>query len=162
MAGVLIIAYGNPLRSDDGLAWRAVERLEGEFPPAQVEIVRVHQLAPELAEAISRSDSVIFVDAATPRTKEMKPSDIQVAEIRWEKATQPSGFGHAFSASSVLELSERLYGGEKPAYIVSMIGENFEHGESLSPRVAAALPAMVGRIEGLIQDIVSAKPNPKT
>ena len=64
MARVLIVAYGNPMRSDDGLAWHAADKLEGKYSPSEVEILRVHQLAPELAENVSRSEAVIFVDAA--------------------------------------------------------------------------------------------------
>jgi hydrogenase maturation protease len=162
MGRVLIIAYGNPLRSDDGLGWRAAEALEGRFTPDQVEIVRVHQLAPELAEAISRSDGVILLDAATPRSTEMKPGDIQVEDFERDKADQSSRFCHAFSPGSVLELAAELYGVEPRAFFVTMIGEDFAHGECLSPRVAAALPAMVGRIEALVEEIVSAKANLKT
>jgi Ni,Fe-hydrogenase maturation factor len=50
---VLIIAYGNPMRSDDGLAGRAADGLEGKYPPSEVEMLRVHQLAPELARVLA-------------------------------------------------------------------------------------------------------------
>jgi hydrogenase maturation protease len=162
MGRVLIIAYGNSLRSDDGLGWRAAEALEGRFTPDQVEILRVHQLAPELAEAMSRSDGVILLDAATPRSTEMKPGDIRVEEFQRNKAIESARFCHAFSPGSVLELAGALYGIEPRAFFVTMIGEDFAHGEFLSPRVAAALPAMVGRIEALVQEMVSSKANLKT
>jgi hydrogenase maturation protease len=162
MGRVLIIAYGNPLRCDDGLGWRAAEALEGKFTPDQVEIVRVHQLAPELAESISRSDGVILLDAATPRSTEMKPGDVHVEEFQRNKANQSARFCHAFSPGSVLELAAELYGVEPRAFFVTMIAEDFAHGEFLSPRVAAELPAMVGRIEALVEEIVSAKANLKT
>jgi hydrogenase maturation protease len=64
MVPVLIIAYGNPLRSDDGVAWQAAETLRRKLPSAQAEITCVHQLTPELAERLSRSQSVIFLDAS--------------------------------------------------------------------------------------------------
>src|SRR6266568_2225638 len=128
MARVLIVAYGNPLRSDDGLAWRVAEDLEGKFPPEQVEIVRLHQLVPELAESISRSQLVIFLDAATPDSEKTKPGDIRVEQIHQKVSSQPSGFCHAFSAGNVLSMAEQLYGAQPDAYFVSMIGENFHHG----------------------------------
>lgn len=162
MGRVLVIAYGNPLRSDDGLAWRAVDALEGKFPPDEIEILRLHQLAPELAEPISRSDGVILLDAATPRSTEMKPGDIQVEEFQRKKANHSARLCHAFSPGSVLELVAELYGVEPRAFFVTMIGEDFAHGEFLSPRVAASLPAMVGRIEALVQEIVSAQANLRT
>src|SRR5579862_9528285 len=52
-AKILIIAYGNPLRCDDGIAWRAADALAQKLSDSDVEIVRLHQLAPELAETIS-------------------------------------------------------------------------------------------------------------
>ena len=71
-ARVLIIAYGNPLRCDDGVAWRAAEALEGKFPSEQVEILRLHQLAPELADAVRQRELVLFVDAAFDATQRQK------------------------------------------------------------------------------------------
>jgi hypothetical protein len=38
---------------------------------------------------------------------------------------------------------------------VTLTGECFDHGESLSPVVAAALPALVTRIEALVQQFLS-------
>jgi hypothetical protein len=49
---VLIIGYGNPLRTDDGLGWRAAYRLAASLKDAPVEALAVHQLTPELGEAI--------------------------------------------------------------------------------------------------------------
>jgi hydrogenase maturation protease len=58
----LIIAYGNPLRNDDGLAWSVADALERKLGPASVEIVRLQQLAPELAEKVCRFQTIIFID----------------------------------------------------------------------------------------------------
>ena len=60
---VLVIAYGNPIRSDDGVAWHAAEEIRRKLE-SLVEVICVHQLTPELAEEISRVSTVIFVDAA--------------------------------------------------------------------------------------------------
>ena len=147
---ILIIACGNTLRSDDGIAWCAAEALEEKFPAEQVKILRVHQLAPELAEPISQSRRVIFLDAAT--TDQGKPGEIRVEHARRNTASPSSGLCHAFSASNALALSEQLYGATPDAYFVSMIGENFSHGESLSESVAFSMPQFVARVERLIQE----------
>lgn len=81
---VLVIGYGNPLRSDDALGWRVGEalreRLEHQFSkieaqtrtdPANVEVITCQQLNPELADPISRADLVLFVDAADPTASAM-------------------------------------------------------------------------------------------
>jgi hydrogenase maturation protease len=56
----LIIGYGNPLRQDDGLGWRAAEILEA----STIDVVRCHQLTPELAVRVADSDFIVFLDAA--------------------------------------------------------------------------------------------------
>jgi hydrogenase maturation protease len=147
---VVIIACGNTLRSDDGIAWRAAEALEKKFPAEQVEILRVHQLAPEIAECISRSRRVIFLDAAT--SDQGKPGEIRMEHAPRNTATSSSGFCHAFSPRQALALAEQLYGGAPDAYFVSMIGENFSHGESLSGSVASSMPKFIAGAERLIEE----------
>ncbi len=61
---VLIIAYGNPLRSDDGFGWHAAELLRPKALELRADLLCVYQLTPELAAAISESDLLIFIDAA--------------------------------------------------------------------------------------------------
>ena len=63
MAKVLIVGYGNPLRGDDGVGWRAAERLRGAIRDPDVEIHALHQLTPEVMEALGRADRAIFIDA---------------------------------------------------------------------------------------------------
>jgi hydrogenase maturation protease len=155
MSQVLIIAYGNPLRSDDGVAWQAADALERISDSDKLEILRVHQLAPELAASISRSEAVIFLDAAAP-SPDAKSGEILVEKIQPGDSTNSGAFCHAFSPESVLAMAQQLYGARPDAYFVSMIGETFAHGESLSPAVAARVPAMVERIQRLVEEIVSA------
>lgn len=143
MPRVLIVAYGNPLRSDDGIAWRVADALEGKFP--DVEILRLHQLAPEVAYSVSRFETVVFVDAANePGT----PGDIRVEAVSAEDATSSSS--HALSPATVMALARQLYSASPQSFCVIMTGENFDHGESLSPTVAAALPNLLATVERLI------------
>jgi hydrogenase maturation protease len=151
MPRVLIIAYGNPLRSDDGVAWRAADELEKTFSGADVEILRTHQLAPELAEAVRGTEAVIFIDAAAG---EGQPGEVRCAPVGPPEG--PVRFSHQLSPSSVIALSRQLYGATPRAFSATLTGECFDHGEALSPVVAAALPSLVTRIEALIQHLVSS------
>jgi hydrogenase maturation protease len=157
MPHVLIVAYGNPLRSDDGVAWRAAELLRGKYSADEVEIQCLQQLGPELAESASRCECVIFVDASA---KQGSPGEVQVVDFSadFNEASQASRFCHALPPSAILGLSERLYGSRPRAYCATIIGESFEHGESLSPLVTAALPSLVARIEELVSVLSKAKP----
>ncbi len=89
MPRLLIIAYGNPLRSDDGVAWRAAAALQKIFSPDKAEILALHQLGPELAENASRSECVIFVDAST---RSGLPGEIQVKELQSDSDHETSPF----------------------------------------------------------------------
>ena len=64
MPRVLIIAYGNPLRSDDGVGWIVAEELRRRLASPEVEVLQLQQLLPEVAESVSRAETVIFVDAS--------------------------------------------------------------------------------------------------
>jgi len=157
MPRVLIVAYGNPLRSDDGVAWRAADELERKFAgakiEAEVEILRLHQLAPEVAEAASRGERVIFLDAASAE------GNGQPGEVRCQEVVPPAEtprFSHHLSPGAVIALCQQLFGASPRAYAVTLTGECFEHGESLSPVVAAALPEWVAQTEVLVRQLLTS------
>jgi hydrogenase maturation protease len=151
MPRVLIVAYGNPLRSDDGVAWRAADQLDGMFPRPDVEILRLHQLAPELAETVSRFAAVIFVDAAEANGA---PGEVRCEEIVLSAAS--TRFSHQLSPQAVLSLAAQLYQARPRVFRATLAGQSFEHGEALSPAVLAALPSLVAQIEALVQRLCSA------
>ena len=156
MPRVLIIAFGNPLRCDDGLAWHAADRLAGRFSSEDVEILRTHQLAPDLAETISHCESIIFVDAASVEVSgNGHPGEIR--EIQVSSSGSPPRFSHQLSPSAVVALAHKLYGAKPRAVSVTLTGECFDHGESLSPVITAALPVLVARIETLVQQRLSGE-----
>ena len=150
---VLVIAYGNPLRSDDGVAWRAAAALQTILSPEEAEILILHQLGPELAESVSHSQCVIFVDAAAGPGR---PGEIEVKELSPtnSEAAESVGFCHAVSPANVLALAAQLYKATPKAFSVTVVGENFQHGESLSLPVEAALPLLLARIRELSTEFV--------
>lgn len=154
MPRVLIIAYGNPLRSDDGLAWRAADQLEGKFHASDVEILRRHQLMPELAETISHAEAVIFLDAAPPGSG--RPGKIRCAENAAIDSSVPT-FSHHLTPAALLRAAGELYAVSPRAYSVTLTGENFDHGESLSTVVESALPQLAAEVETLVRKIMQPR-----
>jgi hypothetical protein len=78
MARVLVLGYGNPLRSDDGLGWRvAVELFRANASP-DVLVLPCHQLTPDLAETASLVETVIFLDCS----HKGEPGKILCEEVR--------------------------------------------------------------------------------
>lgn len=144
MVPVLIIAYGNPLRSDDGVAWQAAETLRRKLPSSQAEITCVHQLTPELAERLSRSQYVIFLDASCSG----EPGKITCEPL---SLSADAHFAHQLSPSGLLALGTLLYGDTPRAFSVSLSGKSFDHGNTLSASAINALPRLVARVCELVE-----------
>jgi len=146
MARVLVLGYGNPLRCDDGLGWQvAVELFRANKSP-EVLVLPGHQLTPELAEPISRAETVLFIDSA----RQGKPGEFRCDQVRSQPGPVP--FTHHLSPSGLLDLSSELYGCCPRAYLLTICGESFEVGESLSATVSARLPELKTRVRELIAE----------
>ena len=137
MASILIVGYGNPLRSDDGLGVRAAEELSRAGPAAGTEILVCHQLTPELAETISRVELVLFLDAS----RVGQSGEIRCAQID----LQPPDFlfAHQLTPETLVSLCSELYGARPQAFKISLCGECFDLGDKLSAKATAALPVLV-------------------
>ena len=133
MARILIVGIGNRLRSDDAVGWQLASELSREIARDDVQFIALQQLTPELAEIASRAQRVLFVDAATKG----EPGTLKLGEITPGSSSRHS---HEFSPAGVLQLAHDLYGRSPRAYLLTIAGESFSTGDSLSPKVATALP----------------------
>jgi hydrogenase maturation protease len=148
MPRVLIVAYGNPLRSDDGVGWVVAEELRRRLALPEVEVLQLLQLLPEVAESLSHADTVIFVDASC---------DGEPGELRCRPVTPPPAkvqFTHQLSPAELLGLAGQLYGATPQAFCVTLTGHCFEHGEELSESVAARLPTLAATVEQLTRRVL--------
>jgi hydrogenase maturation protease len=145
MERTLVVGYGNPLRSDDGIAWQAAEQLRHELPTARV--ICVHQLTPELAEDAASADLVIFLDASSTG----KPGSVRCEAV----FTRPNQlrFSHHLTPSEVLTLSARLFSAKPAAFLISIHGACFHHGQVLSPTATQAIPDVVARVHDLVRHL---------
>jgi hydrogenase maturation protease len=124
---VLVIGYGNTLRQDDGagvaLAERLVTHWQGQGMPAT--LLATTQLAPEQAAEIASDGvtAVIFVDAAVGA-----PQD--GVQIRRVENQEPSpGLGHHLDPAALMVYAHLLYRRTVPAWLVTVPGLAFDHGE---------------------------------
>ena len=143
MSRALVIAYGNPLRGDDGVGWHVGERLEQAGIGA--EIVCCQQLTPELAERVCEASLVLFVDAS----RDVAAGEISERVVE-AAAEAPSRLSHACPPASLLALARLLNGASPRAYEIGIGIVDDAPGEHLSPAVAAALPEVAARIRALI------------
>jgi len=153
LSTALIVCYGNPLRSDDGFGWHVGRLLSEALARKDAEVITCHQLTPELAERLSRSERAVFVDA---------DAEGEAGRIRQQLVhPQPPAsqtFTHSCTPSSLLADAQRLYGRCPPAIIITVSAQSFEFGDALSPAVSAALPQVV---EQVCREVQNAK-EPKT
>jgi Ni,Fe-hydrogenase maturation factor len=116
-ADLFYVAFGNPLRRDDGVAWKVFDALQ----PARG-LKRI-QATPELAAEIANFKTVVFIDASLQ------------GELRLERIGKhsPSSLTHATDPAEVVALARALYGFSGIAWLCRIPGEDFSPGEGLSP-----------------------------
>ncbi|MCU0241252.1 MAG: hydrogenase maturation protease [Vicinamibacteria bacterium] len=135
--GVVVIAMGNPLRGDDGVAMRIVEQIEEN---RETRVITVHQLTPELAIDLRDAVGIVFVDACRGE----RPGEVRACGLGPWPTTQP--FTHSLTPASFLAYLEILHGQRPPAAIVTITGADFGFSERLSPLVLQAMPAALRAI----------------
>lgn len=142
VADVLVIGYGNELRSDDG-AGPAAARAVDALRLAGVRVLALPQLTPELAWDIAEAQAVIFVDARPAEG----PAPVEVMRLTPGPA-RPVG-SHASDPVALLSLAQTLYGRCPPAWLVAVAAVQFDLGTDLSAVTQAAVAEAVQRIRAL-------------
>jgi hydrogenase maturation protease len=139
-----VIGYGNPFRRDDGIGAFVAERLRGMLHPGN-RILTFHQLDPVVLDEVQDSDLVVFVDA----TVEKLGNGMQWRRVRPER----SGFAHTthhFKPTLLLSLLSSLHQREPEAWLVSVQGDDFGHGEGLTEETRARAVRACREIAGFI------------
>lgn len=148
---VLVVGYGNPLRSDDGIGWHVAGRLAVDPRLSGAETLQRHQLTPELALDFSSADLVVLVDArAGPPTGSVAVETVDPA------AASGTTWSHHLGPSSLVALARELYGQAPVVHVVSVGTGSLEAGETLSPAVADAIDPVIETILGLVGGTGSA------
>ena len=135
----LMIGYGNPLRSDDGLGPYLVDMFRHGG-----EAVTCIQLTPELAEPVSRAEQVVFLDAGISGT----PGEVTCEKLKIIPGT--GAFTHHVTPASLLVAAQELYGAAPQAVLITVTGASFDYGCAFSPEIRILLPQIVSRVEALI------------
>ncbi len=148
---VLVIGYGNELRRDDAVG-PLVARAVAARRRSGVRSLSVHQLAPELAEALATSDVAIFVDAAAT-------GESRVARQILD-APGPERIGHLSDPTWLLGLTEAVYGRRPAAWLVTVPAADVGHGTGLSPTAKSGVRQALRMVEELIERAGSVAPLP--
>ena len=149
----LIIGFGNPLCSDDGVGWHAAEYLRTSYGPAQARVIAAHQLGPEMAEDVARASVVIFIDA-----EQGKPPGEVASRTLQPRSEAPRTFTHHLSPATLIACSRLLFRAAPPAFLVTVGASEFAAGEKLTAPVASALPRVAREVEHLLAGLPAARP----
>lgn len=140
---LLVIGYGNTLRSDDGVGPRVAEAVGARRLPG-VRTMICQQLSPEQAEPISRAHTVIFVDAAVAA-----PTQVRFSKLKPTDSAQL--MAHSADPRTMLALARDVFGQVPEAWWLTISGEEFGFGENLSTRTEAGAREAVCLIQSLAE-----------
>jgi hydrogenase maturation protease len=153
--GVLVVGYGNALRTDDGVGWHVADRLAADPRFDDVEVLQRHQLTPELALDFASANSVVLVDASNA----VPAGAFTITRVQ-PAATADTTWSHHVDSPALIALALDLYGRAPDVFVVSCGAESFEMGDRLSPVVAAALPRIVEAVAALVANRVADRGTP--
>ncbi|MCC6587545.1 MAG: hydrogenase maturation protease [Bryobacterales bacterium] len=131
LPSLLIIGYGNPLRGDDGV---------GPYVAAQLDGVVAHQLVPEMAEQIAKTESVIFVDANCA----LPPGQVEVLPLQEEAILT-----HKSTPGALLKLAREVYGQAPKATLIAIGVSSFHLGDQLTAEAQKGAAAAISQIRQL-------------
>lgn len=138
---LLIVGYGNTLRSDDGVGPKVAEAV-GALRLPGVRTMVCQQLSPEHAEPISQARSVIFVDAAVD-----SPAQVQFRKL--EPCDSVQLMAHAANPRTMLALARDVFGHAPEAWWLTISADEFGFGENLSGHTEAAFHEALCVIQSL-------------
>ena len=146
---LLVIGYGNTLRSDDGVGLKVAEAVAALNLPG-VHTLICQQLLPEHAEPISQSERVVFVDAAFD-----PPKEVRLRPLEPNESSQVPG--HAADPRTVLALARNVFGHAPCAWWLTIPASEFRFGEELSPLAQAGFETALAQIRALASSHIAAE-----
>jgi hydrogenase maturation protease len=142
----LVIGIGNSLRQDDGVGWHLAEALAARVEAgalAELEVLAVQQLTPELVEPIAAAGAVVLVDAvitaAGAGPAGLEP--LRLEPLHPAGASGPAPLTHHATPGALLALAMALHGTGPPAWqlLIPIAATATGFGEELSPGANARL-----------------------
>jgi hydrogenase maturation protease len=142
---LLVLGYGNTLRSDDGVGPRVADDVAA-LNLAGVEAIAYPLLTPELAEPVANAGFVVFVDAALDAQ-----NDVELRPVKPAASSQL--MAHAADPPTLLALARDLFGHVPEACCLAIPVENIGIGEQLSPFALRGAAIAVEKVKALLADL---------
>ena len=145
---IRIIGLGNPLMGDDGLGIAAIEQLQQEQLPAEIELLDGGCGGLSLLPLLEECQQAIIVDAADFAAV---PGSIKIlthADLNQIPPQTSRPTSHQPGLAEILYVSKKL--GQLPRLtLVFMQVENYDQGYGLTAQVTAALPTLIKAIRSI-------------
>ena len=122
---ILVIGYGNDLRGDDAAGQRAAAEI-GTWRLPGVQVLTLHQLAPEVADSLASSARAIFLDAHPVADG----SAVRVRRLR--AAIGAPHIAHTCDPQALLDLAQTAFGHAPEAWWITIPAADFAFGAPLS------------------------------
>ena len=157
---VAIIAIGNPLMSDDGVAEAVLVELDRTDPRADVRLINAGADPLRVAQELSDLDAALVVDAADMG---LEPGTIRTfdADQVGVSVNVDSHSVHDIDLNTVVRLVRELGLSDKLRF-VGVQPASLEPGDGLSPELRARLPHIVRQVSDEIARLLSSNPKEET
>jgi hydrogenase maturation protease len=150
----LFLAYGNPDRQDDGVAWFVLHKLGDAFNHpledwnadfydglgSEPDFFFTLQLTPELNELVINYDRVCFIDAHLG--DEYGEMELRVILPNFE----PSTLSHHMTPQFLMDITRAKQGRTPDAVLMTIRGYEFQFVDGLSPRTLQLAKAAVSEL----------------
>ena len=141
MSPILLIGYGNTLRSDDGVGPKVVAAIAA-LNLSGFQTLTCDLLTPELADPISRAETVLFVDAAIDA-----PAEVQLRPLTPADSSQI--MAHAADPRTMLALARDVFCHAPNAWWLTIPVEHMGIGEHFSDLAQQGVAAAIETIRDL-------------
>jgi len=143
----LVLGVGNPILSDDGIGIHVARAMKLRNLPG-VEVEELPASGLELLDMVLDFDKVVIVDAI--QTRGGVPGQIHILEeADFERAVHGSS-PHGINIATALAMGRKIVPERMPnevVYVAVEVEDLVNVSERLTPRVEAALPEIIRRIE---------------
>ncbi len=143
---IVVAGVGNPYRRDDGVGGAVVDALRRSGLAASL-VDRVSEPL-DLVESFDSADLVLVVDAARSGARPGTVFELDLSAVADAEVLAPTST-HGIGVARAVQLARVLGRVPSSVVVLAVEGEDFTPGEGLSRAVAAAVPAVVRRIESL-------------
>jgi hydrogenase maturation protease len=148
---IVVIACGNPNRSDDGVGQEVVRALRARGESDGVRLLDAGTDGMAVIFAARGCRTLIIIDACRSGSEPGAIFEVPGAEL--EQKYKPSLNLHDFRWDHALHAGRMLLRDEFPTDVTVLLieAENIGFGVGLSPTVSAAATRVADRVEGLIR-----------